>query len=326
MSYDFIAIGGATRDISFFTDQGVLLDNKKDVLRQKILAFEAGAKIKVDKYYYSYGGGAANAAVCLANLGLKTACLTAVGADESGRLIIKDLQNNRVVTVLVSQIKSAESGSSFILIAPSGERIIFAQRGANNDLMISSKELAAIKQAKNLYLASLSGHWPANLKKIFSVVTARGPKVFWNLGASQYEQGLDSLSQYMDRVEVLAMNKDEAIELVIRTTGYSHLSRAFLNKTENLLKIIKGFGPRIILITLGAEGAMIYDGQKIYQRPALKDKKRLDTTGVGDIFNSSFAAGLCLFKGNINQAFSLALKNAAAKVGHLGAHNGLIKL
>ena len=45
--YDFITVGGATRDISFFTDQGVILDNKKDILRQKILALNRVQKLRL---------------------------------------------------------------------------------------------------------------------------------------------------------------------------------------------------------------------------------------------------------------------------------------
>ena len=82
MAFDFIAIGGATRDISFFTNDGVLFANPKDILRQKLLAFEYGAKIRVDHFYYTYGGGAANVAVNLSNFGFKSACLAAVGDDE----------------------------------------------------------------------------------------------------------------------------------------------------------------------------------------------------------------------------------------------------
>ena len=91
MKYNFITIGGATRDISFFTDKGILINNSRNILQQKLLAFEYGAKIKVDEFYYSYGGGASNAAVCLSNFNFKTACLTAVGNDEKGALIKQNL-------------------------------------------------------------------------------------------------------------------------------------------------------------------------------------------------------------------------------------------
>jgi len=51
MKYQIITIGGATRDITFFTKEGILIDNHRDVLRQKLLAFEYGAKIRVDRFH-----------------------------------------------------------------------------------------------------------------------------------------------------------------------------------------------------------------------------------------------------------------------------------
>lgn len=322
MKYNFITIGGATRDVSFFTDQGILINNPHDVLRQKLLAFEYGAKIKVDKFHYSFGGGAANAAVCLANFGLSVACLTSVGNDEDGKLIEKNFKERKVKTDLVAKDRKNSSGSSFILIAPSGERIIFGARGANRDLELSPVALKALGQAKNIYLASLSGNWLANLKKIFAVPKAQ---ITWNPGATQYAGGLKKIAPFLKKTKVFALNKDEAIELVLSSQKHKKLDNRFLNKTENLIKIIKSFGPQIVVITLGSAGVMAYDGQKIYFRKIKKEKKRVDTTGVGDIFNSSFAAGLELYQGDIDRALELGLKNTAAKIAHLGAQNGLIK-
>lgn len=168
MVYDFIAVGGATRDISFFTDQGLLLDNRRDLLRQTLLAFEYGAKIRVDKFYYTYGGGAANAAVNLANFGFKSACLAAVGADENGRAIIKNLKSRGVSTKLLKVLNDQDSGFSFILISE-GERIIFTERGANGLLAINNSDLKILANTKNIYLSSLSGNWLDILKKVFTV-------------------------------------------------------------------------------------------------------------------------------------------------------------
>lgn len=327
MKYDFITIGGVTRDISFFTDQGVMIDNRQDILRQKLLGFESGAKIKVDKFHYSFGGGAANAAVNFANFGFRVACLATVGGDENGRLIIDNLRNHEVGTELVATLPKEVSGASFILISPGGERIIFGSRGTNRDLKIRTREKQALKRADNIYIASLSGQWLNNLKKIFSLVSRQGgPKISWNPGATQYRGGLKKIAAELKKTYVFALNKDEAIELVLSSAKHRHLSSDFLNRAENLLKIIKGFGPEIVVITLGREGVAAYDGQKIYRRRIIKEKKRVDTTGVGDIFNSSFVAGLALYQGDIERAIILSLKNTASKIAHLGAQSGLLKI
>jgi sugar/nucleoside kinase (ribokinase family) len=324
--YDFITIGGTTRDISFFTDQGVEINNDHDILRQKLLAFESGAKIKVDKFYYSYGGGAANAAACLINFGLKTACLAPVGSDYNGSLIIENLRARGIDTRLVTKIKNEESGSSFILIAPSGERIIFAQRGANRSLAIGEKDVAYLKKTKGIYIASLAGDWRGNLRKIFSVVTGQGPNVFWNPGMTQLIGGADKIKTYLKKTTVLACNKDEALALVLNTPGYKDADYQVLNNPENLIRIIHSFGPKLVVVTLGSEGVTVFDGQKIVHRDNIKEEKRVDTTGVGDIFNSSFAAGWTLFHGDIDKALYLSLQNAATKVAHIGAQTNLIKI
>ncbi len=324
MKYDFIAIGGATRDVSFFTDQGVLIKNKKDILRQELLGFEYGAKIKVDKFYYSFGGGAANAAVSFSNFGLKAAGIINVGDDEDGRAIINNFKDHKISTDFIRINKKTESGSSFILVSPGGERIIFGARGANYDLKIGPDEQKYLRNTSNIYLSSLSGAWLKNLQAIFQEVKNSNLKVYWNPGGQQLAGGLKKISSFLKNTTVLSVNKDEAIELVLSSDKNRKLRNSFLDKEENLIKIIKDFGPQIVVITLGGDGVIAYDGEKIYRHKIIKEKKRVDTTGIGDAFNSTFAAGFNCF-GDIDSALRLALENTAAKVSHLGAQNGLLK-
>ncbi|MDI3496199.1 MAG: hypothetical protein PWQ35_220 [Patescibacteria group bacterium] len=322
MVYDFITIGGVTRDISFFTNDGILLDNSHDLLRQKLLAFEHGAKIKVDKFYFTYGGGGANAAVNFANFGFKTACLAAVGKDVNGSEIIKNLKQKKVATELITKL-SGDSGFSFILI-DQGERIIFTQRGVNSDLFITAPMEKVLARTKNIYLSSLSGKWLSNLKKIFTLAEMKKIAVAWNPSQSQYQVGLKKLAPFLEKTHVFAVNKDEAIELAIMSSQ-KKLSPTFLQKEKNLLQIIKSFGPKIVLITAGNKGAFVYDGANFYYQGILPEKKHVDMTGVGDIFNSTFVAGLSLYKGDIKKALYLAARNTASKISHLGAQNGLLK-
>ncbi len=327
MIYDFITIGGATKDISFFTDQGVLIENPRDILRQQLLAFEYGAKIKIDKFNFTFGGGANNAAVNFANFGFKTACLAAIGSDENGVSIIKNLQTRGVDKSLIEKIPGQNSGFSFILISKTGERIIFTERGANSLLKIGPKEIKLLRNTKNIYISSLSGDWIKILDKVFPIAKKYGIRITWNPSEAQYSAGLDKLSPFLQDTFVFSINKDEAIELALVSSGSGgqRLGHAFFNDEKNLLKIIKGFGPEIVIVTSGSEGAYAYDGLNFYFQPIIKEKKRVDTTGVGDVFSSTFAAGLELYRGDIKKALLLSAKNTASKIEHLGAQNGLIK-
>jgi sugar/nucleoside kinase (ribokinase family) len=323
MIYDIITIGGATRDITFFSNEGSLINNPKDLLRQKLLAFEQGAKIKVDKFHYLFGGGASNAAVNLAGSGFKVACLARVGRDSFGLDIKDNLKENGVFVPFLQKDEKMSSGFSFILVSPSGERIIFYNRSANENLKLIKSAIKAAGQAKWLYFASLPINWKKIVKPLFSL---NQPKIAWNPGSAQYSGGLKSIAWFLKRTNLFMLNHDEAIELVLSDEKYKKRSHSFFNNVENLLPIIKNYGPEVVVITRGRKGADAYDGENFYHQDIFKRKKELDTTGVGDAFNSSLMAVYHLSNNNLKLALKIAAKQVSFKISNLGAQKGLCDL
>ncbi len=320
MIYDIITIGGATRDITFFTDQGLLIKNPKDLLRQELLAFEQGAKIKVDKFNYLFGGGAANAAVNFSLSGFKVACLARVGKDQAGLAIRDNLKAKGVMVPFLQKDKKWPTGFSFILVSPGGERIIFSNRSANQKLEIIKAALSAASQAKWLYFASLPPYWQSLVKPLFSLAK---PKIAWNPGSAQYKGGLKAINWFLKRTDLFMLNHDEAIELVLSDQKYQGKSQAFYNRAKNLLPIIKNYGPQVVVITRGQDGADAYDGKKFYHQAIFRERKKLDTTGIGDLFNSSLTAAYQLSNGDLQKSLRAAARNCSFKVAQLGAQNGL---
>ncbi len=159
------------------------------------------------------------------------------------------------------------------------------------------------------------------LKNIFS---GKKAKIAWNPGNIQIGAGVGKLSPFLKETEVLCLNKDEAIELVVSHKDYKKKDNKFLNNTRNLLKILKEMGPSIVVVTRGKDGADCYDGDKFYHQDSLAKKIKVDTTGVGDAFNSSFVAGLEIYKGDIKKALRLGAKNSASVITKQGAQNGLL--
>jgi len=326
MAFSIITIGGATEDIIFYTAEGLELNNRHDLLRQHLLAFEAGAKIKIDRSWPSFGGGAANAAVNFVGLGLKTAAYLCLGRDFRGQQVRDNLKRRGVETKLINYSEHQATGFSFVLIDhKSKERIIFSARGANADLKIKPDDLKMFRRAKWLYITSLSGAWQFNLKEIFKV---KGPQIAWNPGEVQIKAGASRLKSFLAKTDFLFLNKDEAIELALSLPKFRHLHphHHFFEKIENIVTIIKGLGPKRLVITDGRIGAYYYDGGALYFQKAVKEKKKVDVTGVGDAFNSSVIAGWELYDNDIKKAMNLAARNAAAKIAHLGAQSGLLKL
>lgn len=142
---------------------------------------------------------------------------------------------------------------------------------------------------------------------------------------TQLLSGYKRIGRFIRKVTVLALNQDEALQLLHSSKKLNGFDDKALKNPENLARAINLLGAKISIITLGSKGVIAFDGNKMYRKKILKEKKRVDTTGIGDIFNSSFAAGYVMYEGDIEKALDLALKNAASKVGHLGAQNGLMK-
>ena len=320
MKYDFITIGGATEDITVYTREGMIIDNKGDILKQKLLAFEYGAKLKVDRAYSTYGGGAANAALCLSKLKFHVAALVALGRDNRGDRIIDNFRRHKVDIRLAQRYKGHDSGFSFLLVGQSNEHVVFSNRAANNKLTVGVNELRQLDQAGWLYVTSLSGEW----KKVLDNVFKSKAKVAWNPGHIQLHTGVIGIGKYLKKTGILIVNKDEALELVVSSPDFSETDRRKLDSVKHLLKFLKEKGPEIAVITNGRFGADAYDGREFYHQNILKEKKRVDTTGVGDAFGSTFTAGLIIAKGNIRKAMKMSVKNTASVISQQGAQNGLL--
>ena len=317
--FDVVTIGGAARDITFYTKEGKLVAQMKDPLRQKLLGFEYGAKINVEKSFCTFGGGAANAAVALARLGLKTAAIARVGKDEDGRAVIANLVKNKIDTKLIQIDPAAKTGFSFIAtFGPAVEHTAFLFRGANNNLKLETRNLKL--KTNWFYVASLSGEgWHGVLDTVISTKS----RLAWNPGNKQLAAGLSGLKRYLVKTAILFVNKDEAIELVVSLPKYKKAGTAWLNQPKNLFSVLAEFCPGILIITDGAKGADVFFRGKMHHQISLS-KKVVDTTGAGDAFCSSFLAGYIRYCGNVLKAAKLGAINSAYNLTGIGAQEPLL--
>ena len=313
---DCLTIGSATQDIMFYTDDAVILRNPKDITKQKLIAFEYGAKIAAQSIYFTLGGGAHNAAVAMSKLGLKVGILTAVGTDGIANEIKANLKKYKIDSQLVKVYKGHRSSFSFIVnTGKFKEHVIFTYRGANFIIKISPAELDKVK-TNWFYLTSLSGdYWRSNLRAVFSVARRRQIKVAWNPGGSQLRAGYKYLANFIKNTYVFNVNKDEAIELAV-SAGKKTVN------IQKLLFLIKSWGAKIVVITDGPRGAYVFDGKKVYHRPALA-VEGINTTGAGDSFGSTFVWGLIKGK-NIDFALQAAIANSNHVITAVGAQIGLL--
>jgi len=326
-----LTIGNITQDITFNTDQGILVKNSKDITRQQLLAFELGAKVKIDSADFDFGGGAANSAVNFVKQNCQVSVLSCVGQEKRGEEIIKNLKNLGIKTNLIQQNDEVASPLSIILNATNlqDEHTIYTYRGANEKLKINLEELREMK-FDVIYLSSISGKQAqSNLVNVFRYGLSKSKqiKIAWNPGGEQIKKGLSGLKTYLKATDILMLNKDEAIEVCLQKEVVSNVAENNSKKLispRDLLRKIAEVCSGTVVITDGANGAYAYKNKQIYFEPALKVKTR-DTTGVGDAFNSTLT--WLLTKGiDLPKALRLASFQAASVLQKVGAQKGLIKL
>ncbi|MFH1598074.1 MAG: carbohydrate kinase family protein [Patescibacteria group bacterium] len=325
--FQVVTIGGATRDITFRTDDGELIDTPHLLTKQKLLAFEYGAKIISRQCHYTLGGGGTNAAVGLTRLGLKVASFVNVGSDNLGGQVIKNLQEHKINTSLVKRDKKAMTGFSLLVISGQAkDHVAFLYRGANDNISIEPKDIKKFS-TDWFYITSLSGlHWPKLMKEIIEAKKKKIIKIGWNPGETQLKAGKKGLIALIKETDVFILNKDETIELILSDPKLPSKIKKDTRKINNvnfLIKRLHSWGPKIVVLTDGKKGAYAYDGEKIYFSEIL-DTPVKDTTGAGDCFGSSFLAGLILFHDDIDKAIKLGIVNTSYLVQKVGAQEGLM--
>jgi len=87
---------------------------------------------------------------------------------------------------------------------------------------------------------------------------------------------LNDLREVIAKVDVLTINDEEARQL---TGEYSLLKAA---------KIIRGMGPKYLVIKKGEHGALLFHEDQVFYSPALLLEEVFDPTGAGDSFAGGF--------------------------------------
>jgi len=306
--FDVITIGGATCDILFYSKDGELISTS-NATKQKLLAFEYGAKIYADKIYNEVGGGANNASVAFARLGLKAAVVCAIANDDNGKAILSNFKANKVDTSLIKLDSKNSTGFSVILTVnnESKEHIAFLHRGANENL--SAKDLPISKlNADWFYISALPKN---NWKPMMDEIVKLDRNIVWNPGMKQLND-IAAVKKYLPNVKVLIINHDEALEF------------KKLKEIKGLLAHIFTLGPKLVIITDGEKGAYAFDGKKYYFIKA-KEVKAANTIGIGDAFGSALTCGLVYGK-NIKDSLKWGINNSASVVSKIGAQKGLLTL
>ncbi|MET8692825.1 ribokinase [Streptomyces bauhiniae] len=223
------------------------------------------------------GGKGANQAVAAARLGARTALLARVGDDGHGRLLRDSLRSAGVDTAAVLT-GGAPTGVALITVDPSGDNSIVVSPGANARLTEGDVRAELLGAAR-----VVSAQLEIPLETVAAVVRALPEGTRFVLNPSPPRPLPDEVLAACDP---LVVNEHEA--RVLLGDGETGESGETGDDPAGWARRLLALGPRSVVVTLGAEGALVCDASGVRAVPSVA-VAAVDTTGAGDAFTAALA-------------------------------------
>ncbi len=247
------------------------------------------------------GGMGGNVACAASRLGLRTGLVSWVGDDAEGELVLADLRRFDVDVTHVVVEPNTQTNFTTVLIDSSGEKVIIIVPTAFNTLVLDSALSAYLSQASLVYTTVYDLD---QLARVARVVHTAG--------------GLMSAD-----IEPVAGLQDEGLRQTLAFLDLTFFKADTLGAAdyEQAAQELRATGPELVVITLGAQGALACHAQGIIHCPAF-NVPVVDTTGAGDCFTAAFLT-VYLRKTPLAQALRYAQAAAALSIQGYGARGAL---
>ncbi len=235
------------------------------------------------------GGKGANQAVAAARVGADVAMVGRVGDDARADLLLTALRDAGVDTAAVEVTAGEPSGCALITVTPDGDNAIVVAPGANAKL--STGDISRHRDLlRDAAVVVCQLEIPVEVVEATARELPDATRLVLNAAPHAQLPG-----PLLERLDVLVVNAPE-LRGVAEGVG--------LHGGEPERDLVVGLldhGPRAVLATLGADGALLASGGHCVSLPA-RSVEVVDTTGAGDAAVGALAAAL---------AAGLTLENAA---------------
>jgi len=244
-------------------------------------------KINADRLEIHAGGVTANNLTQVARLGAKTGWLGLIGDDGNGRIIQQAFAEDAMDLSGIEVVPGELSGLTWIPVDAHGERCIYMFPNVTGRISVEdvrNRFAPHLRQAKHFHTEASQLKLPP-VSEAMKIARDAGVRVIFDFDVSPSffaQSGLgseDDLAASLRDVDVLKPCKAAARELTGKTD--------FEQMGAGLLKL----GPKVVAITMGAEGCLICTPQQITHVPAFAPQV-VDTTGAGDAFMGGLSYGL----------------------------------
>jgi sugar/nucleoside kinase (ribokinase family) len=253
------------------------------------------------------GGSACNTIIAASYFGAKNFYSCKVANDDNGHFYLNDLRAAGV-DYHDRELDGGITGKCLVMITPDAERTMNTFLGISADLSIAELHHDAVAQSQYVYIEGYLVSSPtgkAAAIHLRQLAEQHGVKTSLSLSDPAMVQFFgDGLRDMIgERVDLLFCNQDEALTF----TDTQSVEAA----AEELKTCAHTFA-----ITLGAKGALVFDGKSMINIKA-QPVKAIDTNGAGDMFAGAFLYAIT-HGHSFEQAGNLASLAAAKLVTQFG--------
>lgn len=287
--YDVYGIGNALVDSEFevddrfFLDAGIekgfmtLIDEEKQQEVLDLLTERYGLRKRAG------GGSAANSIYAMSQFGARTFFSCKVANDEAGHFYVKELGAHNVETNLSAEREEGITGRCLVMVTPDAERTMLTSLGISQLVSIDELHLDALSASTYAYTEGYLVTSPSaksavlELKRHAKEAGVKFAMTFSDPAMVEYFS--EGINEFIgDGVDLLFCNEQEA-KLWSGADSLDAACQALERKAAQFV------------VTLGANGARLYDGER-YIQVASHKVRAVDTNGAGDMFSGAFLYGL----------------------------------
>ncbi len=248
------------------------------------------------------GGAPFNLASHLAEMGVDSAMVSAVGDDERGVRALQAVKQKGVNDRFIATQPDRSTGTVEVQLDEAGKPTYDIREGSAWDsIALSDSQMKAIAADRwdMLAFGSLAQRTENNRRVLAEVLKAAAPKeVFCDVNLRLDYYSKEIIAQSLEHCTILKLNDEEVPIISDLLYGREILDRAFCDKMS------EDWGIHTTAITRGKDGASVGRGNKYIHVPVI-DVSVVDTVGAGDSFSAAFLFGL-YYTDDIEKAANLA--------------------
>ena len=276
------------------------------------------------------GGKGANAAVAAARVGAAVRFVGAVGTDPAAQQAESELRDDGVDCEALARLADAPTGVALIVVDPAGENQIAVGAGANLALDAGwvgawldrwAGELDCVLISTEIPEATAAAAVAAAAAAHITCVLNPAPPIAAVGGALAHRPLLTpNRGELATLLEMIAASSKPSGEPSRAGAGdLGHVARS--GDTERQARALAGLSRAPVVVTLGAEGVLLVDGERVEHVAAPAVDVR-DATGAGDTFNGVLAAQLAAGE-QLAGAVATATVAGSLSVTAVGARPGM---